>query len=92
MTQMPARVSEEPEGIRAGSSAKIEQLVDLLRLNPVTEKSLVFSQFTSFLDKVQKSSCAVVAFLTTIRLPKLWNRKGKLIIMICILNSYLVVV
>lgn len=53
LTQIPARVSEEPEGIRAGSSAKTEQLVHLLQLTPATEKSLVFSQFTSFLDKVR---------------------------------------
>jgi hypothetical protein len=38
--------------LRTGSSAKIEQLLHLLRLSPENEKSLVFSQFTSFLDKV----------------------------------------
>jgi hypothetical protein len=53
LTQKPIRdVEEEPQGIRAGSSAKIDQLVHLLNLTPPTEKSLVFSQFTSFLDKV----------------------------------------
>jgi SWI/SNF-related matrix-associated actin-dependent regulator of chromatin subfamily A3 len=54
LTQKPVRdfVEDEPEGIRAGSSAKIDQLVALLRLAPKDEKSLVFSQFTSFLDKV----------------------------------------
>lgn len=54
LTQKPIRDMEEaePEGIRAGSSAKIDQLVHLLNLTPPTEKSLVFSQFTSFLDKV----------------------------------------
>lgn len=36
-----------------GSSAKIEQLVHLLSLTPKTEKSLVFSQFTAFLDKIE---------------------------------------
>ena len=45
-------MEEEAHGIRAGSSAKIDQLVHLLNLTPPTEKSLVFSQFTSFLDKV----------------------------------------
>lgn len=34
------------------SSSKIEHLVSLLRLIPATEKSLVFSQFTSFLDLI----------------------------------------
>jgi SWI/SNF-related matrix-associated actin-dependent regulator of chromatin subfamily A3 len=43
---------ENPVGIRAGSSAKIDQLIHLLKLTPTNEKSLVFSQFTSFLDKV----------------------------------------
>ncbi|KAH6913909.1 SNF2 family N-terminal domain-containing protein [Coprinopsis sp. MPI-PUGE-AT-0042] len=54
LTQKPVRdfIEDEPEGIRAGSSAKIDQLVQLLRLAPKDEKSLVFSQFTSFLDKV----------------------------------------
>jgi SWI/SNF-related matrix-associated actin-dependent regulator of chromatin subfamily A3 len=53
LTQKPVRdMEEEPQGIRAGSSAKIDQLVHLLNLTPPTEKSLVFSQFTSFLDKV----------------------------------------
>jgi SWI/SNF-related matrix-associated actin-dependent regulator of chromatin subfamily A3 len=44
--------TEEITGIRADSSAKIDQLVHLLQLMPRSEKSLVFSQFTSFLDKV----------------------------------------
>jgi SWI/SNF-related matrix-associated actin-dependent regulator of chromatin subfamily A3 len=39
------------DDLRAGSSAKIDQLIHLLRLTPSTDKSLVFSQFTSFLDK-----------------------------------------
>jgi SWI/SNF-related matrix-associated actin-dependent regulator of chromatin subfamily A3 len=33
-------------------SAKIDQLINLLNLTPRTEKSVIFSQFTSFLDKV----------------------------------------
>ncbi|GLB37536.1 putative HIRAN [Lyophyllum shimeji] len=54
LTQVPIRRYEELDttGIRGGSSAKIDQLVHLLRLTPPTEKSLVFSQFTSFLDKI----------------------------------------
>ncbi|RDB25140.1 DNA repair protein rad5 [Hypsizygus marmoreus] len=59
LTQAPVRREgeEEPDasGIRAGSSAKIDQLVHLLRLSPSTEKSLVFSQFTSFLDKIAET-------------------------------------
>ena len=54
LTQAPARKAEDEDasGIRAGSSAKIDQLIHLLKLTPSTEKSLVFSQFTSFMDKV----------------------------------------
>jgi SWI/SNF-related matrix-associated actin-dependent regulator of chromatin subfamily A3 len=54
LTQRPIRDNspEEATGVRAGSSAKIDQLVHLLQLTPASEKSLVFSQFTSFLDKV----------------------------------------
>lgn len=54
LTQVPVRRDEDEDrsSIRSGSSAKIEQLTHLLKLTPSTEKSLVFSQFTSFLDKV----------------------------------------
>ena len=45
--------SSSSSGIQMGSSAKIDQLVYLLKLTPPLEKSLVFSQFTSFLDKVE---------------------------------------
>jgi SWI/SNF-related matrix-associated actin-dependent regulator of chromatin subfamily A3 len=56
LTQVPVRATEENvNGIRAGSSAKIDQLVHLLQLTPATEKSLVFSQFTSFLDKIAET-------------------------------------
>ncbi|KII92184.1 hypothetical protein PLICRDRAFT_133581 [Plicaturopsis crispa FD-325 SS-3] len=54
LTQAPVR-QDEPEDeddMRSTSSAKIDQLVHLLKLTPGTEKSLVFSQFTSFLDKI----------------------------------------
>lgn len=57
LTQRPVKVDDEedePEGIRGGSSAKIDQLVHLLKLTPGSEKSLVFSQFTTFLDKVRR--------------------------------------
>ncbi|EDR08813.1 SNF2 superfamily protein, partial [Laccaria bicolor S238N-H82] len=50
LTQKP-----NPVGIRAGSSAKIDQLIHLLKLTPTNEKSLVFSQFTSFLDKIAET-------------------------------------
>ena len=60
LTQAPLTGGDEDdaeEDIRLGSSAKIEQLINLLRLTPSAEKSLVFSQFTSFLDKVWVISC-----------------------------------
>jgi SWI/SNF-related matrix-associated actin-dependent regulator of chromatin subfamily A3 len=49
LTQRPLRMEE---GLGASSAAKIDQLIHLLKLTPSGEKSLVFSQFTSFLDKV----------------------------------------
>ncbi|EIN11511.1 hypothetical protein PUNSTDRAFT_111629 [Punctularia strigosozonata HHB-11173 SS5] len=57
LTQAPVRVDDDDEddtaaGLRAGPSDKINQLIHLLQLTPSTEKSLVFSQFTSFLDKI----------------------------------------
>lgn len=56
LTQAPVRYDDDMEDdeneLRTGSSAKVDQLVTLLRLTPETDKSLVFSQFTSFLDKV----------------------------------------
>jgi SWI/SNF-related matrix-associated actin-dependent regulator of chromatin subfamily A3 len=54
-TQAPVRGDDDDEtgdDLRTGSSAKIDQLIHLLRLAPSADKSLVFSQFTSFLDKV----------------------------------------
>ncbi|KAG6833574.1 hypothetical protein H0H87_005225 [Tephrocybe sp. NHM501043] len=57
LTQVKVRKEEELDnsGIRGGSSAKVDQLVHLLRLTPPTEKALVFSQFTSFLDKIAET-------------------------------------
>jgi len=54
LTQAPIREDDTcgAADLRTGSSAKIDQLIHLLRLSPANEKSLVFSQFTSFLDKV----------------------------------------
>ncbi|KAI0276598.1 SNF2 family N-terminal domain-containing protein [Russula aff. rugulosa BPL654] len=55
LTQMPIRTeddTDEETDIRTGSSSKIDQLLHLLRLTPENEKSLVFSQFTTFLDKI----------------------------------------
>ena len=60
IAQLRARVNDDEKGkdkqgakmIDIDSSAKIKQLVRLLDLPPGNEKSLVFSQFTSFLDKV----------------------------------------
>ncbi|KAK0212781.1 SNF2 family N-terminal domain-containing protein [Desarmillaria ectypa] len=54
LTQLPEPEDDE-EVFQAGSSAKIEQLMHLLTLMPHSEKSLVFSQFTSFLDKVAEA-------------------------------------
>lgn len=45
-TQAPFRDIEEPSNAGEGSSAKIDQLIQLLTLTPSSEKSLVFSQFT----------------------------------------------
>ncbi|KAJ7924933.1 SNF2 family N-terminal domain-containing protein [Mycena leptocephala] len=50
-TQVPFR-EEESNNPGEGSSAKIDQLIQLLELNPGSDKALVFSQFTSFLDKI----------------------------------------
>ncbi|TFY66346.1 hypothetical protein EVG20_g4743 [Dentipellis fragilis] len=59
LTQAPIPVDEDEEDaqndLRTGSSAKIDQLVHLLKLTPGNEKSLVFSQFTSFLDKIAET-------------------------------------
>ncbi|TFK94573.1 hypothetical protein K466DRAFT_509225 [Polyporus arcularius HHB13444] len=60
LTQAPVRfdddgTEEDDSDLRTGSSAKIDQLVTLLRLTPETDKSLVFSQFTSFLDKIAET-------------------------------------
>ncbi|KAH8108075.1 SNF2 family N-terminal domain-containing protein [Cristinia sonorae] len=57
LTQAPVRRDDDEDeddidGLRSGFSAKIDQLVNLLQLTPATEKSLVFSQFTSFLEKI----------------------------------------
>ncbi|KAF9066155.1 SNF2 family N-terminal domain-containing protein [Rhodocollybia butyracea] len=46
---------EIEESFRQAPSAKIEQLIQLLKLTPNGEKSLVFSQFTSFLDKIAEA-------------------------------------
>ncbi|KAL0956474.1 hypothetical protein HGRIS_002620 [Hohenbuehelia grisea] len=54
LTQAPVRLPDE-DTIRVGSSAKIDQLINLLQLTPAGEKSLVFSQFTSFLDKIAEA-------------------------------------
>lgn len=56
LTQAPIRMEDDLDEaantLRSGSSAKIDQLVHLLKLTPGNEKSLVFSQFTTFLDKI----------------------------------------
>ncbi len=50
-TQPCVAISDVNNELRDHPSAKIEQLIHLLKLLPSTEKSLVFSQFTSFMDK-----------------------------------------
>ncbi|KAJ7217931.1 SNF2 family N-terminal domain-containing protein [Mycena pura] len=49
---MDATFGDDRESTSEGSSTKIDQLIQLLSLNPSRDKSLVFSQFTSFLDKI----------------------------------------
>jgi len=39
---------------------KIQQLIHLLKLQPKGDKSLVFSQFTSYLRKVCVSLCTII--------------------------------
>ncbi len=59
LTQLPFQTEDdmdEATDIRIGSSSKIDQLLHFLRLTPGNEKSLVFSQFTTFLDKVRSDS------------------------------------
>ena len=62
LVQLRARIGDdekdrkETKTIDIDSSAKIKQLVKLLDLTPGNEKSLVFSQFTSFLDKVSSKA------------------------------------
>ncbi|KAF9222676.1 hypothetical protein BS17DRAFT_708165 [Gyrodon lividus] len=53
LTQAPVSQDEDEDQseLRTGSSAKIDQLIHLLKLIPSDSKSIVFSQFTSFLDK-----------------------------------------
>ncbi|KAF8633364.1 hypothetical protein AX17_004535 [Amanita inopinata Kibby_2008] len=56
LTQAPIVTDEKYDtGISQEPSAKIEQLIHLLKLLPFTEKSLVFSQFTSFMDKIAQA-------------------------------------
>ncbi|KDN42322.1 hypothetical protein RSAG8_06813, partial [Rhizoctonia solani AG-8 WAC10335] len=50
LTQAPRE--DNVKGLSEGSSAKIEQLIWLLKRIPSDEKAVVFSQFTSFLDKI----------------------------------------
>ncbi|KDQ18333.1 hypothetical protein BOTBODRAFT_184989 [Botryobasidium botryosum FD-172 SS1] len=53
---MPRREFDDGEddesGLRTGSSPKIDALIGMLKVLPSADKILVFSQFTSFLDKI----------------------------------------
>ena len=77
--------------IRTGSSSKIDQLLHLLRLTPEFEKSLVFSQFTTFLDKV----CLYIAWISHVlttcpnRLQMSLIKKGQIISATCFCVSFL---
>ncbi|KAG6378256.1 putative DNA repair protein rad5 [Boletus reticuloceps] len=51
-TQALTKQGIDESDLCIGSSAKIDQLIHLLKLIPHDAKSLVFSQFTSFLDKI----------------------------------------
>ncbi|QRW25469.1 SNF2 family amino-terminal protein [Rhizoctonia solani] len=50
LTQVP--IENNTKGLSDGSSVKIDQLIWLLKRIPSEEKAVVFSQFTSFLDKI----------------------------------------
>ncbi|KAF8135787.1 SNF2 family N-terminal domain-containing protein [Boletus edulis] len=52
LTQALTKQGIDESDLCIGSSAKIDQLIHLLKLIPHDAKSLVFSQFTSFLDKI----------------------------------------
>lgn len=94
LTLMPIRTeddTDEATDIRTGSSSKIDQLLHLLRLTPENEKSLVFSQFTTFLDKV----CLYIAWITHVlttcpnRLQMSLIKKGQIISAACFCVSFL---
>lgn len=75
-------MEETDDELRTGSSAKIDQLVTLLRLTPDSDKSLVFSQFTSFLDKVSLTAATHAHRLKhpPSRSPRPWTRKGEWVV------------
>ncbi|KAF8342156.1 SNF2 family N-terminal domain-containing protein [Cantharellus anzutake] len=50
--QVRLDLDDDREDDARSSSAKINELIHLLQLTPSDEKSVVFSQFTSFLDKI----------------------------------------
>lgn len=84
LTQAPIRTEDDLDEVastlRSGSSAKIDQLVHLLKLTPENEKSLVFSQFTTFLDKVcHLSSDHCYSMLTFVRkIEEEFDRQGSI--------------
>ena len=72
--------TKDPDDLRNGTSAKIDQLIHLLKLTPSTDKSLVFSQFTSFLDKVCRSNLLCGYSVYTLgrrRSRRRWKLKGQ---------------
>jgi SWI/SNF-related matrix-associated actin-dependent regulator of chromatin subfamily A3 len=53
----------EPMGLGDQTpSAKVAQLIELLKMQPWDSKSLVFSQFTSFLDKVRSKILSTIQY------------------------------
>ena len=60
-TQAPFTDMGESNNAGEGSSAKIDQLIQLLTLTPYSEKSLVFSQFTRFFLHISSSASAYSA-------------------------------
>ena len=94
LTQAPIRAEDDMDhatDLRTGTSSKIDQLMHLLRLTPENEKSLVFSQFTTFLDKV----CLYIAWITHVlttcpnRLQMSLIKKGQIISAACFCVSFL---
>jgi hypothetical protein len=86
LTQAPVHHDENgshDDTLRTGSSAKIDQLIHLLQLIPGDQKSLVFSQFTSFLDKVRLKPFRVATILMLlIQIAEAFEEHGYMILLL----------